>query len=214
VARRCLVCASPERARVDATLRGTHNVSQLARDLNVARQVIMRHRANHVGPAPIDLSRNKPKKAEISRNNPPAPPQPRQEPVTPTSHDPQTAFLTSYAAGGDIKAALKDADITRPQLRKWQEHDEAFALRFHQAEAEAIEALEAEARIRAVAGSRMVRRVYRQGLLYEEIHEYRPSDAMLVKLLQAHKPDKYGDKLAITQTTVVKAVDAEAWDAV
>ncbi len=77
-----------------------------------------------------------------------------------------------------------------------------------------MEALENEARTRAVAGSKLVRRVYRHGLLYEEIHEWRPSDTMLTKLLQAARPEKYGDKLTVTQTTVVKAVDADAWAAV
>jgi hypothetical protein len=128
--------------------------------------------------------------------------------------DPQTAFLTSYAANGDVGKALKAGGITRVQLRKWQEADEAFSLRFHVAEAEAIELLEAEARTRAVAGSKLTRRVYRHGLLYEEIHEWRPSDTMLTKLLQAHKPEKYGDKLTVTQTTVVKAIDADAWNSV
>lgn len=127
---------------------------------------------------------------------------------------PQEAFLTSFAASADLKAALKEAGIGRVVLRQWQEHDEAFAMRFHQAEAEAVENLEAEARIRAVAGSKMVRRVYRHGMLYEEIHEFRPSDAMLVKLLQAAKPEKYGEKLTVTQTTVVKAIAEDAWSAV
>jgi hypothetical protein len=128
--------------------------------------------------------------------------------------DPQTAFLTSYAANGDVQKALKAGGVTRAQLRKWQETDEAFSLRFHTAEAEAIELLEAEARTRAIAGSQLTRRVYRHGLLYEEIHEWRPSDTMLTKLLQAHKPEKYGDKLTVTQTTVVKAIDADAWNSV
>jgi hypothetical protein len=131
-----------------------------------------------------------------------------------TRVDPQTAFLTSYAANGDVQAALKAGGVSRTQLRKWQETDEAFSLRFHNAEIEAIELLEAEARTRAVAGSQLTRRVYRHGLLYEEIHEWRPSDAMLTKLLQAHKPEKYGDKLTVTQTTVVKAIDADAWNSV
>jgi len=197
MAQRCSLCAHVRRAEADAALRKAHNVSELSRELGVSRQAILRHRTSHLAP---DHARVAPQE--------PTPLRPR--PKT----DPQTAFLTSYAASGDLRQALKDGDIARAQLRKWQEHDEAFALRFHQAEAEAVEHLEAEARIRAVAGSKMTRRVYRQGLLYEEIHEWRPSDAMLVKLLQAHKPEKYSDKLTVTQTTVVKALDKEAWDQV
>jgi hypothetical protein len=201
MAQRCGVCAHPRREAVDAILRAEHNLSKLARDLKLTRFAVQRHRDNHL----VRL-------AERSTDSPDlgAAPPPPTKPRT----DPQTAFLTSYSANGDLKEALKAADATRSQLRRWQEHDPEFVLRFHQAETEAIEALEAEARIRAVAGSKIVRRVFRHGLLYEEIHEWRPSDAMLTKLLQAHKPEKYGDRLTLTQTTVVKAVDADAWNSV
>jgi hypothetical protein len=59
-----------------------------------------------------------------------------------------------------------------------------------------------------------VREVYRGDQLVERVVEYRPSDTVLVKLLQALKPEKYGDKLAVTQTTLVKTLDQVAWEAV
>ena len=222
---RCMVCAHPQRADADAKLRGSHNVSELARDLGVTRQGIRRHRDAHLvrdpsagfpPPAESPSTRRRGSAASAPGPRPDAPkPRRAQDPAPRTTGlSPQDAFLTSYAAGGDLREALKDAGISRHKLRSWQEHDERFNLRYHQAEAEAVEHLESEARIRAIAGSMMVRKVYRQGLLYEEIQEWRPSDAMLVKLLQAARPDKYGDKLTVTQTTVVKALDAEAWDAV
>jgi hypothetical protein len=170
----------------------------MSRDFAVTRQTIQRHRDGHLKPLEPDPPQE-----------PTAAPQPDLARL-----DPQTAFLTSYAANGDVKAALQAGGSTRAQLRKWQEHDHEFALRYHQAAAEATEALEAEARIRAVAGSKSVRRIYRHGMLFEEIHDWRPSDAMLTKLLQAHLPEKYGDKLTVTQTTVVKALDKVAWDSV
>jgi hypothetical protein len=200
------------RAQVDQELRGDPNLSEIGRELGVTRFAVQRHRDHHLShtpsarPALVQLSDWQ----DVPDDETEAPPPPRRNaPV-----DPQTAFLTSYAANGDLKAGLKAAGITRPQLRKWQEHDESFGLRFYQAETEAIEALEAEARTRAIAGSKLVRRVFRHGLLYEEIHEFRPSDAMLIKLLQAHKPERYGDKLTLTQTQVIKAVDADAWNSV
>ena len=191
MAQRCGVCAHPRLVEIEEQLTKPRNISHLSREYEVTRQSLRRHRDNHLVPA-------------IKR------------PVVRTAHTEtaQKTFLASYLEHCDVRRALKAAGIVRNTLHKWQEHDEQFALRFHQAEVETIEALEAEAHTRAIAGSRMVRQVYRHGNLYEEIHEYRPSDAMLVKLLQAHKPEKYGDKLAITQTTIVKAVDAEAWDAV
>lgn len=181
------------------------NVSQIGRELGVMRFAVMRHRDKHLVRTPVEQAEESPEWGEDARSTP----LPR-----PGTVDPQTAFLTAYAASCDVKQGLKAAGITRAQFRKWQEQDATFALRFHQAEVEAIESLEYEARIRAIAGSKLVRRVYRHGLLYEEIHEWRPSDAMMTKLLQAAKPEKYGERLTVTQTTVVKAVDAEAWAAV
>lgn len=208
MAQRCGVCAHPRRKEVDVLLRGIYNVSDLALQLAVTRFTVMRHRDKHLPPLEPRTVERTEQLPSPEEGEPPPPPK-HNAPV-----DPQTAFLTSYAANGDLKAALKAGGITRPQIRRWQEHDEAFSQRFHTAETEAVEALEAEARTRAVAGSKLVRRVYRHGLLYEEIHEWRPSDTMLTKLLQAARPEKYGDKLTVTQTTVVKAVDAEAWNAV
>jgi hypothetical protein len=212
VAQRCGVCAHVRRAQVDQELRGDPNISEIGRELGVTRFAVQRHRDHHltraVSAQPKGLEQASSVRTLDEETEAP-PPLPRNAPT-----DPQTAFLTSYAANGDLKAGLKAAGITRPQLRKWQEHDVDFGLRFYQAEIEAIEALEAEARTRAVAGSRLVRRVFRHGLLYEEIHEFRPSDAMLIKLLQAHKPERYGDKLTLTQTQVIKAVDAQAWESV
>jgi hypothetical protein len=205
VAQRCGVCAHARRAQVDLELRGDPNLSEIGRDLGVTRFAVQRHRDHHL---PRSQSAQPEPEQTIEETEAPPPPR-RNAPL-----DPQTAFLTSYAANGDLNKAIKAAAITRPQLRKWQEHDTDFGLRFYQAETEAIEALEAEARVRAVAGSKLVRRVFRHGLLYEEIHEFRPSDTMLIKLLQAHKPERYGDKLTLTQTQVIKAVDADAWNSV
>ncbi len=208
MAQRCGVCAHPRRAEIEAVLRGKHNLTEMERELGLTRYAIMRHRDKHLVRAVREPVRTEARTEQLSS------PEEGEAPLVSKLLDPQSAFLTSYAAEGDMKAALKAGGITRAQFRKWQEHDESFLQRFHQAEIEAVETLEAEARIRAVAGSKLVRRVYRHGLLYEEIHEYRPSDAMLTKLLQAAKPEKYGDKVTITQTTVVKAVDADAWAAV
>ena len=200
MAQRCGVCAHPKREEVDEILRGRHNASRVADELGVSRYSVQRHREKHLSPK----TQGPQYEIEAESGNTP---RRRNARV-----DPQTAFLTSYAANGDVQKALKAGGVTRVQLRKWQEVDEAFSLRFHNAETEAIELLEAEARTRAVAGSQLTRRVYRHGMLYEEIHEWRPSDAMLTKLLQAARPEKYGDKLTVTQTTVVKAIDADAWN--
>ena len=211
MAQRCAVCAHPRRADVDAILRGEHNASEIAQQLGVTRYSVMRHRDKHLVRAVVRTEQpSSPEEGETAPDLEVA----EALPLPKDRAGQQTAFLTAYAASCDVKQGLKAAGITRPQLRKWQEHDAEFSARFHQAEVDAVETLEYEARIRAVAGSKLVRRVYRHGLLYEEIHEWRPSDAMMVKLLQAARPEKYGERLTVTQTTVVKAVDAEAWASV
>jgi hypothetical protein len=200
MAQRCTVCAHPRRAQIDVALGSKHNATEMARDLGVTRFAVAYHRRHH-------LAREEVEETEHASEG-------FETPSTRAKLDPKTAFLTAYAASADIKAGLKAAGITRVKLRQWQEHDPEFSSRFYQAETEAVESLEAEARIRAIAGSKLVRRVFRHGMLYEEIHEYRPSDTMLTKLLQAARPEKYTDRLTLTQTSVIKAVDADAWNAV
>ena len=118
------------------------------------------------------------------------------------------------SAGHNLSQSAAAAGVGRTTVFRWREHDEAFNAAFNQAEIEAVELLEAEARERATKGTKLTRRVIRGGRLIEEVEEWRPSDAMLIKLLQALRPDKYGDRLSVTQTTIVKTIDSEAWDAV
>jgi hypothetical protein len=113
-----------------------------------------------------------------------------------------------------VTRAAAVAGVARKRIYEWQEHDLEFAAGFREAENEPIDALEAEARTRATSGAKIVRDVWRGDRLIERVVEYRPSDSVLVKLLQALKPDKYGDKLAVTQTQIVKTMDCAAWDSV
>jgi hypothetical protein len=128
--------------------------------------------------------------------------------------DVKQRFLEVYARTGNVSQSALEAGIGRAQVYRWQEVDEQFVIAMREAENQAIELLEAEARGRATTGSRLVREVYRDDRLIERVVEYRPSDTVLVKLLQALRPDKYGDRLAVTQTQIVKTMDSAAWDAV
>jgi hypothetical protein len=123
-------------------------------------------------------------------------------------------FLEAYAQTGNVSYSAAVAGVGRSQIYRWQEVDDQFVLAMKEAENQAVELLEHEARTRATEGAKIVRRVYRNGVLIEEVVERRPSDAVLVRLLAALKPELYGDKLAITQTQVVKTLDAEAWNSV
>jgi hypothetical protein len=128
--------------------------------------------------------------------------------------DAKQRFLERYRASGNLSQAASAAGVGRKTVYQWQEVDEQFSLRMREAENEAIDALELEARERATAGSTLTREVWRGDRMVERIVERRPSDAMLIKLLQALRPEKYGDKLAVTQTQIVKTVEKDIWDAI
>ena len=64
----------------------------------------------------------------------------------------QTAFLDAFKRNANITAACQKAHISRESIYTWLEHDEAFSLRFHQAELEANDMLLAAAWQRGVLG--------------------------------------------------------------
>jgi hypothetical protein len=55
---------------------------------------------------------------------------------------------------GNLTQSATAAGVSRATVFRWQEADEQFGLAFHQAEAEALELLEQEARTRATRGPR------------------------------------------------------------
>jgi hypothetical protein len=190
------VCAHPEVQAINAAF-SSANILELARRYHITRDGLMRHRDRHLGSSPEAAaeriaSRRVHREAASTRER----------------------FLEAYRQTGNLSQSAAAAEVTRGVVHSWREHDDVFNAAFNQAEIEAVELLEAEARERATKGTRLLRRVIRGGRLIEEVEEWRPSDAMLIKLLQALRPEKYGDKLSVTATTTIKTIDSEAWDAV
>jgi hypothetical protein len=203
---RCTVCAHSQVRLINDQLPSV-SILRLAAQFGVTRDALMRHRDRHTQAEAIRIEsppqehRTSPEYTRARRRNGPSP-------------TARQLFLDAYRTSGNITEAAAAAGTTRTSVRRWQEQDDEFALAFQQAEIEAVEALEAEARVRATKGAKVLRRVIRGGRLIEEVEEWRPSDAMLIKLLQALRPEKYGERLSVTQTTIVKTIDSEAWDAV
>jgi hypothetical protein len=201
---RCTVCAHEKLVLIDKRLTVKRTpIVHLATEYGVTRDALMRHRDRHLHvqtetppPTPLKLDL----RTRVARRTP--------------NPNAQEDFLEAYRTSGNFSHSARQAGVTREKVLWWQETDEQFSLAFHRAEIEAVEALEHEARERATMGAKLLRRVIRNGRVIEEVEEWRPSDAVLVKLLQALKPEKYGDKLALTQTQIVKTIDAEAWDSV
>lgn len=100
----------------------------------------------------------------------------------------KAAFLEAFRVSGNVSQAAKAAGCGRTTVYGWQEHDETFALAYRQAELEAVDVLEAEARRRALG--------YETTVLDNHGHAHpvtRYSDLLLIFLLKGARPEKYRD---------------------
>lgn len=122
----------------------------------------------------------------------------------------QRAFLAAYRLSGVVTEAAGAAGIDPGTAWRWQQKDEAFASAMNLAYREAADRLETEARRRAEKGVR--RPVLHHGKLVklrnpktkrlEPLYEHTFSDALMAKLLNGFKPDKYQPAgSSITTTT-------------
>lgn len=208
---RCLVCNHPEVRAINAEL-GKVAIPTLAERFGVSRFALERHRARHTTAASLHKARSKtppstPRVVVLEPETPKAPTPRRRVPRwTGINVDArQRVFLAEFARHGNITAAATAAGMNRTSVYQWQETNDQFAMAYREAEAMAVDRLELEAYTRATDGSRLVRKIYRNGELVETVEETRPSDAVLVRLLMALRPEKFGDKVAVTQTQIVRS---------
>lgn len=104
------------------------------------------------------------------------------------------AFLDHFRVHGNVTAAARVAGVERTNAYRWQEHDDQFAAAYREAEIEATETLEAEARRRAVEGVEKETGVYHRGQLIATQTEITYSDTLLIFLLKARAPEKYRER--------------------
>jgi Bacteriophage Sf6, terminase small subunit-like len=117
------------------------------------------------------------------------------------------AFLEAFAHWGIISHACRLAGIgSRNTIYAWLEHDEAFAMRYREAEQASLGVLEREAFRRATEGTPYKRTSYWHGepVGTDEKTEY--SDALMVTLLRARAPERYRDNVNVNVSQVVKTV--------
>jgi hypothetical protein len=119
------------------------------------------------------------------------------------------AFLEAFAETGNIRLSCGAAKITRTTFYRWRDEvgdvGDAFRAAFKQAEAQAVETLEAEARRRAVHGTRKIRKNYdKDGNLRSEYVEIDYSDTLLIFLLKGAAPDKYADRSKVDVKVTVR----------
>jgi hypothetical protein len=105
----------------------------------------------------------------------------------------QTAFLAAFAETGTVTHGAKSSGISRQTHYNWLT-DAGYSERFSDAQEQATDNLEREARRRAVEG--VEEPVYYQGEVVGKIRKM--SDTLLIFLLKGARPDKYRERLEHT----------------
>lgn len=104
----------------------------------------------------------------------------------------QGIFLRALAQGETMARALAQAGIaSRATINTWREKDTDFAAAYNEALENAADLLEAEARRRAVHG------VEEPHFYKDEVvgHVRKYSDALLLALLKATRPEKFKERV-------------------
>ena len=102
----------------------------------------------------------------------------------------KAAFLAAYAETGNISQAAEAAQVGRRSHYRWLARDKRYAEAFAEATEQAGDALEQEARRRAVDG--VDEPVFYQGAQCGLVRKY--SDTLLIFLLKGVRPEKFKDR--------------------
>ncbi len=112
----------------------------------------------------------------------------------------QAAFLSNIANGKTTSAAADAAAIDIAWPFRWRDENRKFASAWKAADAAGADLIEEEAFRRAVKG--VEKPVYRAGEVVGHVADY--SDTMLMFLLKARRPERYGPRVGES------TLDAEA----
>lgn len=116
----------------------------------------------------------------------------------------QKAFLAAFAETGNLTRSAEAAGVVRRQHYEWLE-DAGYRKAFADAQAQATDALEAEARRRAVEGVEEPTGWY-QGSPGGYVTRY--SDTLLMFLMKGANPDKYKERTSVETADV----DISTWN--
>jgi hypothetical protein len=125
-------------------------------------------------------------------------------------HPKKRAFLAAFALFGTISRASEAAEISRANHYNWLKDDdgEIYAKAFEDAKQRACDALEQEARRRAMEG--VEKPIVRNGFVVDTYTEY--SDTLLIFLMKGAMPDKYKDRIhqehTVTEPNLGDILDA------
>lgn len=104
----------------------------------------------------------------------------------------RAAFLKALSDTGNVSAAARAAKASRSRAYQLKAADPDFAAEWTDALESAIDALDAEARRRALDGVEIPH--FHQGRVAGTVRKY--SDSLLMFLLRAHRPDRYRERPA------------------
>ncbi len=102
-------------------------------------------------------------------------------------------FIEKLRESGNVRLACREAGVARTAPYKIRKRSKRFAAAWDDALEEACDALEAEARRRAVEGVEIP--VYFQGEVVGHLTKH--SDQLLIFLLKAHRPEKFHESMKI-----------------
>ena len=110
------------------------------------------------------------------------------------------AFLAAFRKNGNVTRAAEAAKIDRRTHYDWMKADAAYILDFADAQKDASDFLEEEARRRATEGVRKYRFNPKTGEPYtnpetgEPYYEHDYSDTLLIFLMKGADPEKYAER--------------------
>lgn len=107
-------------------------------------------------------------------------------------HIKKRAFLAAFAENGNVSLSATIAGIDRQTHYEWKRSDPDYAEAFTDAEGQAADRLEQEARRRAVDG--VDEPVFYKGDEVGTIRKY--SDTLLIFLMKGADPEKYKDRVS------------------
>lgn len=174
--------SAEDRARALAAV-AEHGQAEAARITSIPRQTIRRWVIANAG-----LDRT-PKKAE---SQPPV----DGEPSTPLPLDTSwhEAFLVAMRETCNVSESARTAGVGRQTAYDHRNQLPDFAAAWDDAEAQGVDALEREARRRALEGT--LEPVFHRGEVVGHIRRY--SDTLTIFLLKAHRPEKYRERHELT----------------
>lgn len=101
-------------------------------------------------------------------------------------------FLEAFRQCGNVTASSEYASVDRSTVYSWKESDADFMTAYGQAEAQAEDVLAQAAYERAVLGVTREKPIYKNGVLVDKLTVTEYSDTLLMFLLRARNPGKYG----------------------